>query len=59
MKVMSIVLVSKRVPGLECGGSSKETSMAAQLKKKAHDVPITTSTSMVGEPCFSDFQAET
>lgn len=32
--------------------------MLRREKKKAAEVPITTSKSMVEEPCFMDFQAE-
>ena len=58
MKVMSIVLVSNTVAGLECGGVTIDTSMAVTLKKNAADVPKTTRTSMVGEPWLSDLYAE-
>jgi len=58
MKVMSMVLVSKSVLGLVWGGKRRETTMAMMLKKKAQEVPRTIKTSMVGEPCLSDFHAE-
>ena len=45
-----MVLVSNRVVGFEWGGMKNETSIEAQLKKKAADVPKTTNTSMVGDP---------
>src|ERR1700710_497679 len=58
IKVMSMLLVSKIVLGRLWGRASTETIMAATLKKNAADVPITPSTSIVGEPCFIDFHAD-
>ena len=58
-KVISMVQVSKSVPGRLCGGIKSETSMAAQLKTKAQVVPRTTRTSMVGDRCLTDLNAET
>jgi hypothetical protein len=58
MNVISILLVSKIVLGRVWGGMKMETSMAAMLKKKAAEVPRTTKTSIVGEPCFIDLYAE-
>jgi hypothetical protein len=58
MKVMSILLVSKIVLGRVWGGARIETTIAATLKKNAAEVPRTTRTSIVGEPCFMDLYAE-
>jgi hypothetical protein len=58
MKVMSMLLVSKIVLGRVWGGANIETSIAAILKKKAAEVPRTTKTSIVGEPCFMDLYAD-
>jgi len=58
MNVISIVLVSKMVPGLLCGGISTAMITAKQLKKNAVEVPKTTKTSIVGDPCFMLLYAE-
>jgi hypothetical protein len=59
MNVMSMVLVSKIVEGLECGARRTEISMEKTLNRKAHDVPRMTRTSIVGDPCLRDLYPET